>query len=307
MTRSRASERMRHFPSPRNGFTLIELLVSIAIIAVLVGLLMAAVQHAREAARRTQCRNNLKQIGLALHGFEATYGKFPVGEEHYYTNTEGTVFTSLLPFVERADPALLDEIRTNHAPSNPLPVPLFLCPSRRDVSVGPKDDYGIGHHPSFYDGTDGRSEARSILGGPNVNIPGTAGNIQLWGYKGVSASQVGSADGTSMTLLMSHKGMRPMYYGGGSPVFNYSRTDENWAALTQPGIHDLWMEHRRDPRFSEQDSNTLTMEPLLGSPHSGSMPSLFADGSVRDIRYGFTLLMSLWSWNDGQVVSLDAN
>ena len=101
--------RIQASPVSRRGFTLIELLVVIAIIAILIALLLPAVQQARESARRTQCKNNLKQLGLAVHNFESTYSKLPHPGQCDSTGGAATTYmtqstpTLLLPYIEQAN------------------------------------------------------------------------------------------------------------------------------------------------------------------------------------------------------------
>src|SRR5262249_1855666 len=126
---------------PRPGFTLIELLVVIAIIGVLLALLLPAVQRVREAANRTQCQNNLHQLGLALHNAHDTYGRLPPGLAWYPVPNSGPygLFPfHLLPFLEQ-DPLYKSSYANGFysARHNNLyarSIKTFICPS--DPSVG---------------------------------------------------------------------------------------------------------------------------------------------------------------------------
>ena len=109
----------------KKGFTLVELLVVITIIGILVALLMPAVQSAREAARRSQCQNNLKNIGLALHNFHAQVGNFPPGEVGQNTNDIGWG-TYLLPFLDQQ--ALYTKITAASSASANVPPLVALWP-----------------------------------------------------------------------------------------------------------------------------------------------------------------------------------
>ena len=147
----------------RVGFTLIELLVVIAIIAILISLLLPAVQQAREAARRTQCRNNLKQIGIALDNYHDNYNTFPPGYTakipNNKTSSERSMFTwgtAILPFMDQnniaerldsgnavpldqrlGDPRIIEALQT--------PIPTWRCPSDTGPTLNDFNDQHSGY------------------------------------------------------------------------------------------------------------------------------------------------------------------
>lgn len=203
----------------RSAFTLVELLVVIAIIGILIALLLPAVQAARESARRSQCTNNMKQLGIGLHHYHDVTGSFPFGRGGTNTGVATTGndyrvsgFIPLLPYIEQV--ALYDQIRMGGNGYKPLgpagwyswvnwnyTVPVLICPSE---VLGTPAAGNIGHNNYAFSRGD---SIHAIITGQNLR--------GMFMYlKTVTIAEV--LDGTSNTIAMSER-VRANFGIGGNP------------------------------------------------------------------------------------------
>lgn len=295
--------------SGKPGFTLIELLVVIAIIAILVSLLLPAVQQAREAARRSQCKNNLKQLGVATHNFHDQYGHLPINAKESTTDFANfflrfkTWSIELMPFLELSNlyhrwdgnymgstfmvnPAYDNNFTGNDAPAGQK-ISTFLCPSdgmaHRIREVSGKR-YGF---------TSYRACAGLTTGGPPAGYTGS--------YTGIFAEQDGKkksfkdiTDGLSNTILFGEAYHDEPHWPDGSEWYVAngagSLNDDADVGAVYSSVsvyayasHD--MNFRISPGMTNADvpnNNLKTWRgKCFGSGHAGGANFVLADGSVR--------------------------
>ncbi|HEV3236661.1 MAG TPA: DUF1559 domain-containing protein [Gemmataceae bacterium] len=266
----------------RRGFTLIELLVVIAIISILIGLLLPAVQKVREAAARMSCSNNLRQMGLACHGFHDTLGAFPPGyvaTAAYPATTPGWGWGAyLLPHIEQDN--LYGQIDFTQPVQNSLAIQtrinVYLCPSDTPpASTFALTDPAYGTvtlaAPSSYAATVGQDASE-------VDAPTGDGIF----YRNSRVRITDITDGTSQTTMIGDRA--------------WVQTQGIWAgapnnAVTRPGPRNVWRFATASPQaLILVHNNWINIQTDadgglddFSSNHTGGINLLFADGSVRFI------------------------
>jgi prepilin-type N-terminal cleavage/methylation domain-containing protein len=300
------------------GFTLIELLVVIAITAVLVALLAPSVQQASEAARRTQCRNNLKQIGLALHHYHDTQSCFPPCGIFLSIDSDQawhSLFTVILPHL--GQPALYSQFRIDlpiavnlPAPVSPLniraatfDVPTFLCPS----AVGGRADYGAAGLLPVPAGLliFGRTDYAAVNGiDPDLADligPGTlAGRTGLLQFN--SARRVRDClDGTSSTAVIWEDAGRPQRWQLGRRIPAQFSSGAAWADMQSTFLINGSDVDGSGGRCVINCSN----DNAVYSFHTGGAQLLLADGSVQFVsdRISHSIIAAVVSCAGGETFS----
>jgi len=249
----------------RRAFTLIELLVVIAIIAILIGLLLPAVQKVRESAARVKCQNNLKQLGLAIHNYEGTYKMLPSPGEGVIPNTAikdydtHSFFTYILPFIEQdATYSLIDLNKVYNdgsAPKNQVAakvqIATFQCPSAAGVAPDPKGYGQTAYMPISYCDIDPNTGLRNIT----LKTPGA---LRIFKYGGSRMADV--TDGTSSTLAIGEDSP----YRNNETIFPFQLS-----AAVDPGDVDVNPSGKRAiNRWADPETGNGVSGPPMGDPNS---------------------------------------
>jgi prepilin-type N-terminal cleavage/methylation domain-containing protein len=299
---------MRSSSARPRGFTLIELLVVIAIIAVLIGLLLPAVQKVREAAARIRCTNNLKQLGLGLHGFHDANGGFPPGKIEIPPG--GTIIHTwtpyVLPYIEQDNlfkkyrfDRTWDDAATNDADPggvNQTDIKIFICPSAPEGRKGSR-------HRGIIDYSPANQVTR-----PNpavINMPPSDSTfLGILGHN-VMRRITDVTDGTSNTILLAEDGGRNQTWVMGHQV----STGGSTGAWANPGTEIVVSGFNTSTNSTPGACavNCTNNNEIYGFHPAGAMV-LLGDGSVRMLRAGtdINIVIPLITRARGEVISSDA-
>ena len=277
----------------RAGFTLIELLVVIAIIAILIALLVPAVQKVREAASRLQCQNNLKQIGLALHNYHDARKAFPPGNT---TVTPKTCWTAVvLPYLDQGPLSMQYDYTKDWSASTTViqtPLAVFVCPSNNLGVHHDTINYG-GMNPAVGD-YQSINEIKDFVGVNCFNLGNVQkGNPRLAGALTWDAFTpiITITDGSSNTILIAESAGRPNLYGEGGRLISSAAgvaSGGAWADVDGPFSIDGATPTGTVP--GNYPINCSSNNEIYGF-HPGGANVVFADGSVHFLKKDMSLCL----------------
>ena len=299
---------------PTPAFTLVELLVVIAIIGIMVGLLLPAVQAAREAARRMSCQNNLKQIGLAIHNYDSTFKQFPNVNANN-TLSGGSLFTAILPLIEKANEfEIYDFNLGNTHPTNVAvtgqTIPFFLCPSSPLRRVVPGCDADSGRAAGNYAASIGTRDYDPYWSFSARPRPSLNGAIVYTDTVERRTSFRDFIDGTAHTLLIGETAYNlPDYRFTSGNCLGQSRFSFTYWSNPFPGSTAITTQYAFNPKDRPNDGiYSANWVRSFRSDHAGGVQFCFTDGSIHFVTDSVNsiVLDALATRAGGEVIDHDA-
>ena len=330
--------------SKSNGFTLVELLVVIAIIGILIGMLLPAVQSVREAARRTTCKNNLRQLGLALHNYESAQRRFPAGYtyisgDNYASQTGYSVTagdanhlgqawgTLILHYLEQQN--LFDQVDLKLPCFDPVnlvaretALDVFLCPTDhwsqgtfvvRDESAAPVEQYAAASYCANWGPASGVADTPGNQS-DDVNLDATPDASSGPFFRNSRVGFGDIRDGTSNTLAVGERTNGPILDLDGQPI----------GVPPHPNFENVWFAATRDIEVPDDDHGHMVLfdaeygpnqargdgtgaDRGVSAPHDGLAQFVFLDGSTHTVNADIAIntYRALSSIDGGEVLPSD--